>query len=75
MVLKEKLPAKQKRLRKIIIKPDGVLWDVEKNSPLACAMDLYENCFGRCRWLSIDENKIARCQDNTIGKLIAYEKT
>ncbi|KPK76378.1 MAG: hypothetical protein AMJ79_06785 [Phycisphaerae bacterium SM23_30] len=74
MVLKRKEPLKQSRLKPLLIKPDGALWDVEKKTHIACVLDLYDNCFGRCRWLSIDENQIARCQNTILGKISATPK-
>ena len=69
MILEREKPVKGRPLRAVIIKSDGKIWDVELKAPIACLLGDFEGCFGRCKWFSIDEDRIAKCQDTPIGKV------
>lgn len=54
-----------------MVDPQGVLREVDSKKPISCLLDPYDNCHGRCQWLSIDEEEIAKCQTAVIGKVVS----
>ena len=69
MAVKRKKVQEKKVLRELIIKAEGILWDVKADGPIPCPLGPYDDCFGRCEWLSIGDDGIAKCQETVLGKL------
>ena len=69
MAVKRGRKPEKKILREIIIKREGTLWDVNADGPIPCTMEPYDDCFGRCEFLSINVDGIAKCHDMVLGKI------
>ena len=74
MILEREKPVKERSLKTVIIKSDGKVWDVEQKAPIECPSEYYDDCYGRCKWFSIDENGIAKCQNIPLGKIDSTDK-
>jgi hypothetical protein len=64
---------KEEEVRPVKFTPEGKLWDVEAGKCVPCDLEAFEDCRGHCEWLSI-EDKVAKCQGRTLGKLVSDEK-
>jgi len=74
MVIEQRKPPKEPRLKPILLKSNGVLWDIQMKKPIPCAQGEFDNCQGQCQWFSIDEKNVARCQNSPLGKITPPEK-
>ena len=74
MSRRRKTAVKKEKAIEVAINAEGAICDVKTMEPISCLLEFYDNCHGRCKWFSINDEGVALCQDMMIGKMAKKEE-